>query len=97
METPRVNVWLAGRLGISRRRADEIIAQGRVLINGAPALLGQRIGQSDHVLVNGQALPDKKASVVVILNKPVGFVSSRKRQGEAPTMYSLLPAKFHRW
>ena len=45
----RLNKFLAERLGISRREADDLIAEGKVFVDGKPAILGERIDKSREV------------------------------------------------
>jgi 23S rRNA pseudouridine2604 synthase len=56
----------------SRREADELIEQCRVTINGKDAFKGNRVGENDVVLVDGEPLKKKKAAVYIMLNKPKG-------------------------
>lgn len=92
----RLNKYLALYLGISRREADEYISKQRVAINGSLAELGARVKDSDHVAVDGKALNTKNHALrYIALNKPMGYVSSRKRQGDTPTIYELLPLPLH--
>jgi len=98
MDTPssfRLNKELALRLGISRREADQLIEQGRVRINDTVATLGARFEAGDALAVNGKVLAAAPDFIYLVLNKPVGYVSSRRQQGESPTLYSLLPKKYH--
>jgi 23S rRNA pseudouridine2605 synthase len=44
--------------------------------------------------VNGKLVTEKKAFTYLALNKPIGYVSSRKQQGDNPTLYSLLPKEY---
>lgn len=90
----RLNKFLAERLGISRRQADDLIAGGKVLIDGQPAVLGARIDKSAKVCYNGKVVPFGVEYTYLAVNKPVGYVCSRKRQGETPTIYELLPKKY---
>lgn len=95
METGiRLNKLLAQSLGISRREADDLIAAGRVEVGGKVAVLGQRIDNSDEVYYNGKKVSSLTNYTYLALNKPVGYVCSRKRQGEVPTIYELLPEKY---
>jgi 23S rRNA pseudouridine2604 synthase len=57
----------------SRREADELIEQCRVTINGKDAFKGNRVGENDVVLVDGEPLKKKKAAVYIMLNKPKGI------------------------
>lgn len=91
----RLNKHLALELGISRREADSLIEHGHVKVNDATALLGGRFEEGDHITVKGKPLEKSVAFQYVALNKPVGYVSSRKQQGEHPTLYELLPKHFH--
>ncbi len=91
----RLNKFLAESLGISRREADDLIAAGKVLVGEKPAVLGARIDKNDKVCYNGRIVPFLEKYTYLALNKPVGYVCSRKRQGEFPTLYELLPEKYH--
>ena len=90
----RLNKFLASRLGLSRREADEAIARGQVTVNGTPAILGARIDKNDKVCYNKKVVPHEATFCYLALNKPVGYVCSRRAQGPAPTIYELLPAKY---
>lgn len=89
----RLNKHLALQLGVSRREADNLIQKGKVTVNGKVAVLGGRIHPDDTVTVNGQPVSEKTPLQYVALNKPVGYVCSRKAQGDNPTIYSFLPSK----
>lgn len=91
----RINKLIATNLGVSRREADLLLAQGKVLINGKKAEIGQQVGEQDEVLVNQKKL--RQAELIYIaLNKPVGYVSSRKGQNQNPTLYELLPKEYRK-
>ena len=90
----RLNKFLAERLGLSRRQADDKIAAGEVKVDDHPAVLGERIDKSSKVWYNGKVVPFQTAYLYLLMNKPVGYVCSRKQQGEIPTIYSLLPEKY---
>ncbi len=89
----RVNAFVAQATGLSRRAADQAIQQGRVTINGGTARLGDKVGTVDTITLDGsQVVPSKKT--IVMLNKPAGYVCSRRGQGSR-TIYRLLPAEYH--
>ena len=91
----RLNKFLAEKIGLSRREADNLIADGKILVNGKPAVLGTRISESDEIFHNGEKITGTKPNYVyLMLNKPVGYVSSRKAQGDTPTLYELLPKQY---
>ena len=93
--TQRLNKFVALSLGVSRRKADELIEKGKIIVDGQPARLGQQISEVNHVSYNGNSLKtqDKK---LIALNKPVGYLCSRASQGGVPTIYELLPKGLHR-
>ena len=91
----RLNKLLALEKGFSRREADELIHEGRVLINGKAAELGARVSPEDTITVNGDTLKRDTKFVYLAFHKPVGYVCSRRQQGENDTIYSLLPKEFH--
>ena len=95
-ETPRLNKFLARQLGISRREADILIDNETVTINGEIARLGARVTSDSEIRVAGKLIAQKPASFrYVVFNKPAGYVCSRRAQGDAPTIYSLLPPELH--
>jgi len=94
VDSVRLNKFLAERLGISRREADELIARGKVLVDEKPGVIGQRVDKFSKVCYNGRIVAFMPAYLYVALNKPEGYVCSRKQQGEAPTIYAILPKKY---
>ncbi len=92
MAQQRLNKYLATNFGVSRREADILIQQGKVKINGTIAQIGQRVDDKDKVVLNGKQIAHQEL-IYVALNKPVGYVCSRKRQGNTPTIYELLPSE----
>ena len=92
-EEIRLNKYLATNFGVSRREADKLIEGGKVLINGKVAVIGRRVEPGDKVEISGKEIKAQKL-IYLILNKPKGYVCSRKRQGDTPTIYELLPPEF---
>ena len=90
----RLNKYLAFHLGLSRREADTLIASGRVVVAGQPAILGSRVEDGQPVEVDNRLITPKAAHTYLAFHKPVGYVSSRRQQGDAPTLYSLLPEEY---
>jgi 23S rRNA pseudouridine2605 synthase len=91
----RLNKHLALSLGISRREADNLIDQKKVTINGRIATLGARFSEGDQIVADGRELAGKTEYQYIALHKPTGYVCSRKQQGDHPTIYELLPPKYH--
>ena len=92
-EEIRLNKYLATNFGVSRREADRLIEDGKVLINGKVAIIGRRVAPGDKVEISGQEITEQKL-IYLMLNKPKGYVCSRKRQGDTPTIYELLPPEY---
>ena len=86
----RINKWIAQAIGMSRRAADDVIAAGRVTVNGQTASLGVQVSDLDKVALDGRELLAPPEHQTIILNKPVGYVCSRDGQG-SKTVYDLLP------
>ena len=75
--TERLQKILASRGLASRRKAEEIITQGRVTCNGTVAQLGDSADPDiDEILVDGKLLPSQGKYVYIMLHKPRGFVTT---------------------
>ncbi len=90
----RLNKFLAEQLGISRRQADDLIAAEKVEVNDEKAVLGARVEDNDTVICDGKEVRREISYIYIGMNKPTGYVCSRKRQGDIPTIYELLPEKY---
>ncbi|MBR3332087.1 rRNA pseudouridine synthase [Candidatus Saccharibacteria bacterium] len=90
----RLNKFLAERLGLSRREADDAIVAGKVTVDGKIAVLGGRIDKSSKVCYNTKIVPFDTEFLYLAMNKPVGYVCSRRAQGDAPTIYEILPKEY---
>ena len=92
----RLNRFLAAAGIGSRRHCDELIATGRVIINGKVCTnFSVQPGARDHVKVDGRLVRAAPA-LTVMLHKPAGFVSTRKDEHARGTVFDLLPQKFSR-
>jgi 23S rRNA pseudouridine2605 synthase len=91
-EGVRLNKYLASCGVGSRRACDELIASGRVDVNGSPCVkLATRVTETDSVRVDGKRVFPKE-EIVVIFHKPRGYVCTRSDELGRETIYSLLPA-----
>lgn len=90
----RLNKYIAQSTGMSRREADRIIGQHRILINGLLATTGQQVTELDQISLDGQPLAQNLQKTTIMLNKPIGYICSRDGQGNS-TIYELLPNNLH--
>jgi 23S rRNA pseudouridine2604 synthase len=78
----RLNKFLSESGACSRREADELIAEGRVTVNGVPAALGTQVSEGDDVRLDGDRVGQarkKVKPVYIALNKPVGITCTTER------------------
>lgn len=83
------------RAGLASRRAsEELIAEGRVRVNGEVAELGRRIDpEADEVTVDGVPVPVAPGLVHYLLNKPRGVVTTASDPQGRPVVVGLVPAE----
>ena len=75
----------------SRRRAEELIAAGRVTLNGRVAALGDRTEQPDDVIcLDGQRLSAPVQRTYIMLHKPRGYVTTLSDEQGRPTVADLV-------
>ena len=78
----------------SRRDMEDLIIQGRVSVNALPAHIGQRIGPTDQVRINGKPVHRKiqtKPPRVILYHKPAGEIVSQSDPEGRPTVFDRLP------
>lgn len=76
----RINKAISDSGYCSRRKADILIEQGRVSINGMPVTLGDRAMPGDLIEVDGKLITDNNTLVYIALNKPVGITCTTDRR-----------------
>ena len=92
----RLNRFLAAAGIASRRKCDELIASGRVTINGRVCTdFSAQPTERDHVKVDGK-LVHRERTLTIALHKPKGFVSTRSDPHARDTIFDLVPSKFPR-
>ena len=91
----RLSRFLAHAGIASRRHAEELIAAGRVKVNGITVTTqGTRIHTyTDIVLVDGKPVATTSKHVYLMLHKPIGYVSTARDPQGRPTVLELLPAE----
>ncbi len=76
---------------MSRRSAEELIAAGKVRVNGAVASLGDRADAArDRITVDGKSLAPPEEKVYIMLNKPRGYVTTLKDEKGRRTVAELV-------
>lgn len=91
--TIRLQRFLADALGMSRRRAEELVAQGRVTVNGVPADLGRQVDPAaDRVQVDGERVKRREDRIYLVLHKPRETICSERDPEGRRSVFDLLPA-----
>lgn len=90
----RINKFVAQATGMSRRAADDVVAQGRVTRNGKVVAAGYDVSATDSIVLDDTLLAPPPSTQTILLNKPPGYVCSRDGQG-SKTVYELLPTSLH--
>jgi 23S rRNA pseudouridine2605 synthase len=91
MPAERLQKLLAQRGIASRRRADELVAAGRVTVNGVPAAVGTRADPDrDRIVIDGQPLNASPRLTYIAVHKPPGVLSSTRDERGRRSVLSLL-------
>lgn len=92
-EGDRVQKWLA-RAGAapSRRKAEGLIAAGRVTVDGRTVSLGDRVPAGGEVRLDGRIVAPPATGRVLLLHKPAGVVTTVRDPQGRPTVMDLVPA-----
>lgn len=95
MEEIRLQKYIADCGITSRRKAEELIKQGKIKVNGQIVYeLGTKINpQKDIVLYQNEKIKQKQKNVYILLNKPIGYVTTVKDQFERPSVLDLVKVK----
>ncbi len=87
----RLNKYIAHSGVASRRKADELIAEGKVKVNGRTASVGYDVQDGDVVNVSGKVIKPEKRLVYYMLNKPEGYITSVSDDQDRPAVLDLMP------
>ena len=85
----RINKYIASCGVASRRKAEEIILDGRVTVNGKKAQVGQTVEEGAMVKVNNNLIRPKNNNVYIALNKPVGITCTTERHVKGNIIVNL--------
>ncbi len=86
----RLQKYLADCGVASRRACEQIILDGRVMVNGIPAVLGMSVEESDEVRLDGKPLRVQEQRVVLMLYKPRGVVSTSSDEAGRKTVQAFI-------
>ena len=91
MSEMRLQRFLAQCGVASRRKAEDIIRSGRVSVNGVQIIdMGYKVLASDEILVDGEKVCPEEKKVYIMLNKPVGYVTTARDQFARKTALDLV-------
>ncbi len=95
MEQVRLQKFLAEAGVASRRKCEELISEGKVSVNGKVVTeLGTKVNPDiDKVTFNGQIVENKAKKVYILLNKPIGYVTTANDQFSRDTVLDLVKVK----
>ncbi len=97
MARERLQKLMAAAGFCSRRRGEELLRQGRVRVNGLPVNLGDQADLSaDRIEIDGRPLAPPAAALTLLLNKPLGVLSTCHDPHGRTTVIDLLPAELRR-
>ena len=75
----RINKYLSSHGVCSRREADRMVAEGRVLVDGKTAVMGEMVDDSNTICIDGRQISSASPEQIIIaFNKPVGIVCTTK-------------------
>lgn len=90
MEPVRLNKYLAQAGMCSRREADRLIEEGKVLVDGKTAQVGQKVLPTQNVRVKGRAAAPEKEMILLAVNKPGGVVCTTEKKWNDLTIDTFL-------
>lgn len=89
-EPVRINKYLAQAGICSRREADRLIAEGKVLVDGAIALAGQKVLPSQDIRVEGERAVRQQKRILLVVNKPRGVVCTTEKKWGDMTLEEMV-------
>ena len=89
-EAIRLNKYLADAGVCSRREADRLIEEGKVLVDGVAAVMGTKVEPGQEVICDGKKVGEKEEPVFLIVNKPKGIVCTTSDKDHAPNIVDFI-------
>ena len=94
MEEIRLQKYLAEAGIASRRKCEEYIEEGRVQVNNKIAILGTKVDPDiDIIYFDGKRIDKKEDLIYILLNKPIGYVTTVKEQFARDSVLDLVKIK----
>ena len=94
MEEIRLQKFLAESGIASRRKSEQLILNGEIQVNGKIVTqLGTKVTLNDEIKYNGKIVKPKKEKIYILLNKPIGYVTTAKDQFGRDTVLDLVNVK----
>ena len=94
MEEIRLQKYLAEAGIASRRKCEEYIEQERVKVNNQIATLGMKVNPNiDEIVFDGKKIENKEELIYILLNKPIGYVTTAKDQFSRDSVLDLVKVK----
>lgn len=92
----RLNKYIADSGLCSRRKADELIAAGRIAVNGAAAVPGMRVLPGDRVFYGERELTRTEENILLLFHKPAGIVcTAEPREKNNVIAYINYPSRIY--
>lgn len=96
IEEIRINKFIASAGEYSRRKADELILEGKVKVNGEKvAEPGIMVTIKDEVTINGKRIRPKGEMKCAVFYKPAGYITTKSDDRGRKTIYDILPQELH--
>ena len=87
----RLQKFLANAGVASRRKCEELILQGKITVNEKKICeLGTKVSENDIVKYNGKIIKSQEEKIYILLNKPIGYVTTAKDQFGRDTVLDLV-------
>lgn len=99
MKKNRLSKIIAWHSSYARRKAEALIIEGNVTVNGITELQPQYLvhPEHDHICVHGKRIEKHIKKRTFIVNKPKGYVCSHNLQPGQKSVFDLIPAKREKW